>query len=444
VHPVRYTTASNVTIAYQVVGDGDVDLIAALGSVTHLDVIWEEPAFAGFLNRLASFSRLILFDKRGVGLSDRVEDGAALEERMDDLRAVLDAAGSARAVVFGISEGASASALFAATHPDRTKALVLYGLGPVCPGRLDDPGSAPTEEDDREYEEWYQYVRAHWGEEPILLESAAPSKVGDAAYTAWWMKWMRLSSSPASFIALSRSNREIDIRSVLPSIRVPTLVLHRTDDDIPVENGRYLAAHIPGAKYVELAGRDHIAWVGDVDAVIGEIEEFTTGVRRSHDPDRILTTLLFTDIVASTERTAELGDRDWRHLLESHYGDVRRQLGRWRGREVKTTGDGCLATFDGPARAVRCACAVRDQARDIGLQIRAGVHTGEVEVVGDDIAGLAVHLCQRVQALAAPGEVLASSTVKDLVAGSGLRFDDRGRHALRGVPGEWQLFAATA
>ena len=441
-HPVRYTTANGVTIAYQVVGEGDVDLIAALGSFTHLDVLWEEPSVANFLNRLASFSRLILFDKRGVGLSDRVEDGAALEERMDDLRAVMDAAGSDQAVVFGVSEGASASALFAATHPNRVKALILYGAGPICPGALDDPDSQPTAEDDREQEEWYQYVRAHWGQEPTSLEFFAPSKVGDAAFAAWWMRWLRSSTSPASYIALSRSNRQIDIRRVLPSIRVPTLVLHRSEESIPVENGRYLAAHIPGAKYVELAGRDHFPCIGDVDALVGEVEEFTTGVRRTPEPDRVLTTMLFTDIVSSTERTAELGDRDWRYLLESHYRDLRRQLSHWRGREVKTTGDGCLATFDGPARAVQCACAVRDQARDIGLQIRAGVHTGEVEVVGDDIAGLAVSLCQRVQALAAPGEVLTSSTVKDLVAGSRLRFDDRGRHALRGVPGEWQLFAA--
>jgi len=441
-----YATSQGVTVAYQVVGDGDVDLIAALGIITHLDVNWEEPSFARFLNGLASFSRLILFDKRGVGLSDRVEDGAALEERMDDVRAVMDAAGSARCVVFGISEGACASALFAATFPERTKALILYGAGPLCPGPLEEPASAAPavnqEEDSRLQDQWYDHVRSTWGQEPLLLDALAPSKVGDQAFTSWWMRWIRHGSSPASFIALLQANRQIDIRHVLPSIRVPTLVLHRRDDAVPVENGRYLAAHISGAKYVELPGRDHIAWVGDAGSVLDEIEEFATGLRHERKPDRVLTTLLFTDIVSSTERSAALGDRNWRDLLEAHYGGIRRQLLRWRGHEVKTTGDGCLATFDGPARALECARAVRDDGKAIGLDIRAGVHTGEVELVDDDVAGLAVHLCQRVQSLATPGEVLASSTVKDLVAGSGIRFEDRGRHELRGVPGEWQLFAA--
>ena len=444
-HAVRYATSQGVTVAYQVVGDGDVDLIAALGIVTHLDVNWEEPSLARFLNGLASFSRLILFDKRGVGLSDRVEDGAALEERTDDIRAVMDAAGSARSVVFGISEGACASALFAATFPERTKALILYGAGPLCPGPLEEPASAApavSEEDSRLQGEWYDHVRSTWGEEPLLLDAFAPSKVGDQAFTGWWMRWIRHGSSPASFIALMQANGQIDIRPVLPSIRVPTLVLHRRDDAVPVENGRYLAARIPGAKYVELPGRDHLPWLGDPGSVLDEIEEFATGLRHERKPDRVLTTLLFTDIVSSTERSAALGDRDWRDLLEAHYGGIRRQLLRWRGHEVKTTGDGCLATFDGPARAVECARAVRDDAKAIGLDIRAGVHTGEVELVDDDVAGLAVHLCQRVQSLATPGEVLASSTVKDLVAGSGIRFEDRGRHELRGVPGKWQLFAA--
>jgi class 3 adenylate cyclase len=445
VHPVRYATSQGVTVAYQVVGDGGVDLIAALGIVTHLEVNWEEPSFARFLNGLASFSRLILFDKRGVGLSDRVEDGAALEERMDDIGAVMDAAGSARSVVFGISEGACASALYAATFPERTKALVLYGAGPLCPGRLEEPApAAPSvnEEDSRLQNEWYDHVRSTWGEEPLLLDALAPSKASDQAFTSWWMRWFRHGSSPASVIALSRANHQIDIRHVLPAIRVPTLVLHRHDDAVPVENGRYLAARIPGAKYVELSGRDHIAWVGDADSVLGEIEEFATGLRRERMPDRVLTTLLFTDIVSSTERSAALGDRNWRDLLDAHYRDIRRQLLRWRGHEVKTTGDGCLATFDGPTRALECARAVRDDAKAIGLDIRAGVHTGEVELVEEDVAGLAVHLCQRVQSLATPGEVLASSTVKDLVAGSGIQFEDRGRHELRGVPGQWQLFAA--
>jgi class 3 adenylate cyclase len=448
VQPIRYaTTSDDVTVAYQVAGGGDVDLIAALGIVTHLEVNWEEPAFARFLSKLASFSRLVLFDKRGVGLSDRVGDGAVLEERMDDVRAVMDAAGSARAVVFGISEGAAASILFAATFPERTKALVVYGSDVRNGWHEDDPASlayaATREEYERLREDWYRQVRATWGEEPLLLDRLAPSRAGDAAFTAWWLRWLRLSSSPASFIDLMRSNEQIDIRHVLPAIRVPTLVLHRGGDAVPVENGRYLAAGIPGAKFVELPGRDHIAWVGDVDALVGEIEEFATGLRRGLDPERVLTTLLFTDIVSSTERSAELGDHSWRDLLTSHYAAIRRQLIRWRGCEVKTTGDGFLATFDGPARALQCACAVRDEARAIGLEIRAGVHTGEVEVLDTDIAGLAVHLCQRVQSIAAPGEVLASSTVKDLVAGSGLRFEDRGTHVLRGVPGQWHLFAAT-
>jgi class 3 adenylate cyclase len=443
---IRFATSHDVTVAFQVVGDGDVDLISALGSVTHLEVNWEEPSFARFLKRLSSFSRLLLFDKRGVGLSDRISGAATLEDRMDDLRAVMDAVGSERAVVLGASEGGPMGALFAATFPQRTQALILYGSNLRGGWHEDDPIKRkrwPTKEDyDRADAEGNVYLRSHWGE-PLVADTLAPSMSGDQLFANWCARLLMMGSSPASLIALSKMNKEIDIRHVLPTIRVPTLVLHRRDDTaVPVANSRYLAEHIPGARYVELEGRDHLPFIGDADAVLDEIEEFTTGLRRGPDPDRVLTTVLFTDIVSSTARGAELGDRTWRDVLESYLMTTRQLLARWRGREVKTTGDGCLATFDGPGRAVRCACAVRDGARAAGLEIRAGVHTGEVEMLGNDVSGIAVNLCSRIQALASPGEVLASGTVKDLVAGSGIRFDSRGSHRLRGVPGEWALYAA--
>ncbi|HXW34955.1 MAG TPA: adenylate/guanylate cyclase domain-containing protein [Acidimicrobiales bacterium] len=442
---VRYTTNNDVSIAYQVVGEGEVDLITALGSITHLEVLWEEPRCVEFLRRLSSFTRLILFDKRGMGLSDRVTRASSLEERMDDLRAVCDAVGSKRSVVFGASEGGPMSVLYAATFPDRTTALVVYG-SMVC-GRYfgSDPykrsarnpfdATALAAEDAR--------IRDHWGE-PISLDGMAPTLAHDPEFKAWFSKLRRFGATPSSVSALRAMNSDIDVRDVLSSIRVPTLVLHRRGDrDTPFINGQYLAEHIPDAKFVELSGIDHLPFVGDMDSVVGEIEEFVTGARAAPTADRVLTTVVFTDIVSSTARSVALGDEAWRKDLEALYRSSRQEIDHFRGREVKTLGDGILATFDGPARAVRSALALVELAESQGLQLRAGVHTGEVELVSGDVLGMAVNLCQRVQSEALPGEVLVTSTVRDLVAGSGLRFEDRGARSLKGIPEPWRVYVAT-
>ncbi len=435
----RYAKSGDVNIAYQVAGEGALDLVFVPGWVSHVEWCWEEPGFAHFLRRLASFSRLILFDKRGTGLSDPVADQAlpTLEERMDDLRAVLDAVGSVRAALLGISEGGPMSALFAATYPERTAALVMYGSYARWIREPDYPWALTREQHERALAVFAQ----EWGR-PIGLHRFFPSVADDPRFAAWWAKYLRLGASPGAALALYRMNIEIDIRHLLPVIRVPTLVLHRTGDRlIDIGASRYLAEHIPGARYTELPGQDHGPWVGDIDTLVDEIEEFLTGVRHGPEPDRVLATVMFTDIVGSTERAATLGDRAWRALLDTHNEIVRRELERHRGREVKTVGDGFLATFDGPARAIRCACGIRDGVHPLGIEIRAGLHTGECELMGDDVGGIAVHIGARVAASAAPGEVLVSSTVKDLVAGSGLRFADRGVHVLKGVPGEWRLFS---
>jgi class 3 adenylate cyclase len=352
---------------------------------------------------------------------------------MDDVRAVMAAAGCERAALIGVSEGGPMSALFAATYPDRTAALVLYGTFAEFRSWV------PTPE---HLEHFLHAIDATWGTGESLLH-LAPSVADDPRFRRWWARHERLGASPGAAMDLMRMNSEIDVRHVLPAIRVSTLVLHRSGDVfVDVGGGRYVAAHIPEAKYVELPGVDHPPFVGDAEAVLQEVEEFLTGVRPAPEPDRVLATVLFTDIVRSTERAAELGDRRWRDLLGAHHTAVRRELERFRGREVDTAGDGFLATFDGPARAVRCARAIHDAVRPLGIELRAGLHTGEIELLGDDIGGIAVHIAARVAALAGPGEVLASSTVKDLVAGSGLRFEDRGTRALKGVPDEWRLFAA--
>ena len=419
-------------IAYQVIGDGPIDLVLVPGFISHVEGWWEEPLCARFLERLAGFSRLILFDKRGTGLSDREFGVPTLEQRMDDVRAVMAAADSARAAVLGISEGGAMSALFAATYPERTAALVLYGTFAEFRSWV------PTRE---HLERMLRAMDEEWGT-GNSLPHFAPSLAGEPRFRRWWARFERSGASPGAAMALMRMNSEIDVRHVLPAIRVPTLVLHRTDDvTVDVEAGRYQAAHIPGATYVELPGVDHLAFAGDAEPVLAEIEEFLTGVRPVAEPDRVLATVLFTDIVDSTKRAAALGDRHWREVLEAHHAATRRELGRHRGREVKTLGDGFLAAFDGPARAVRCAAAIAAAVRPLGITVRAGLHTGECEVMGDDLGGLAVHIAARVAAQAGPGEVLVSSTVKDLVAGSGLRFDDRGPRALKGIPDEWRLFA---
>jgi pimeloyl-ACP methyl ester carboxylesterase len=436
----RYTKSGGVNIAYQVVGEGPVDVVLVPGWLSHLELAWEEPTHARLFRRLGSFSRLILFDKRGTGLSDRVAEHElpTLEERMDDVRAVMDAAGSERAALFGFSEGAPMSILFAATHPERTQALVLFG-GFAHWVRDDDTPWAPSRED---HEAVALVYETHWGE-AVGLSAFAPSVAGDAEFRRRFASLLRMAASPGAAVALLRMNVEIDVRPVLPLVRVPTLVLHRTGDRVvAVEGGRYLAEHIPGARLVELGGSDHLLWVGDTDAVVDEVEEFLTGMRHVAEPDRVLATVVFSDIVSSTERAAALGDQQWRTVLDAHNTVVAHQLERFRGRLVKWLGDGVLATFDGPARAIRCGQAIVDEGRRMGVDIRVGVHTGECEVRDDDVGGLAVHIAARVMARAGPGEVVVSSTVKDLVVGSGFDFTDRGSHQLKGVPGKWRLFAA--
>jgi class 3 adenylate cyclase len=426
----RYAKSGDVNIAYQVVGDGPFDLIWVPGWISNVEESWEVPEYARFLDRLASFSRLILFDKRGTGLSDHVSIDRlpTLEERMDDVRAVLEAAHSERAAVFGASEGGNLSILFAATYPDRVRALVLAAIYAKRLWSPEYPWAPTPEEREREHERLEQ----EWGAAMDVVE-LAPSAAGDPALLRRIATFFRRSASPGAAVALNRMNTQIDTRAVLPTIGAPTLVLHRTGDrNVNVEEGRWIAGQIPGAKYVELGGDEHLVWIGD-DTLLDEVESFLTGVRRGPEPTRLLATVLFTDIVGSTETAAKLGDRRWRGLLEEHHRVVRRELSRFRGREIDTAGDGFLATFDGPARGVRCAAAIRDGVSPLGLEIRAGLHTGECELTGEKVSGIAVHIGARVAAQAVPGEVLVSSTVRDLVAGSGITFQDHGEHELKGI-----------
>jgi pimeloyl-ACP methyl ester carboxylesterase len=433
----RYARSGDVNVAYQVVGDGPRDLVVIPGWVSNIELLWEDSRVARFFERLASFSRLVMFDKRGTGLSDRVASMPNLETRMDDVRAVLDAIGSVRAALCGYSEGGPMSALFAATYPERTAALIMIGSYARLKPDTHYPWGRPVDA----HEAWMEACRREWGG-PVGMEMRAPTLVHDERARQWWARFLRMSASPAGAEALIRMNYEIDIRHVLPVIRVPTLILHsKGDRTIDVGAGRFLAQRIAGARYVELEGIDHVPWGDAADAILGEIEEFLTGVRHGPDPDRVLATVLFTDIVDATRTAAELGDRRWRDLLTSHHIMVREQLAKFRGREIDTAGDGFLAAFDGPARAVRAASAIAENVRRLGLEIRAGLHTGECEVMGPKLGGIAVHVGARIAALAKAGEVLVSSTVKDLVAGSGLRFEDRGAHALKGIPGEWHVFA---
>ena len=435
----QYARSGDVHIAWQAVGQGPRDLVLVPGWVSNLDAFWEEPALARFLQRLASFARLILFDKRGTGLSDRVSDAElpTLEQRMDDVRAVMDAAGSERASVFGYSEGGPMCILFAATHPDRADSLICYGSYAKRRWSPDYPW-APRPEPRRA---WIESLESTWGT-AVDLDTLAPSVAGDPRFRDWWAAFLRRSASPAAAVALGRMNTEIDVRHVLPAIRVPALILHRRGDrDSNWEEGRWIAERIPGARFVLLEGDDHLPWVGDTDRVLDEIETFVTGASPAVRDDRILATVLFTDIVDSTGLVVSRGDRAWRELLDAHHAAARRAIERFRGVLVQTTGDGVLATFDGPARAARCGGSIRDDARRLGLEIRAGLHTGEIERTGDgNIRGIAVHIAARIMAMARPGEVWGSSTIRDLVAGSGLDFADQGIHVLRGVPGEWHLF----
>jgi pimeloyl-ACP methyl ester carboxylesterase len=438
----RYARSGEFSIAYQVVGEGELDLVYMPGFASNLDVFWEEPGYSRFLHRLASFSRVILIDRLGTGLSDRLPPGEAaiLEQRADDIGAVMDAVGIERAAILGWSEAAMPCTVFAATYPERTQALVLYGGMPSALERDDFPYGAPPEAFD-EFMEGSLSIWPNGG----LLRLWAPNHAEDAAARDWFERYQRMSASPGAMRALWAALKETDVRAVLPTISVPTLVMHRTGDAlVDVGNSRYMAERIPGAKLVEFSGEDHLWWFGDQDAIVDEIEEFLTGARHAQEPDRVLATVLFTDIVGSTERAVELGDSAWRQLLERHGEVVRRQLTRYRGREINTTGDGFLATFDGPARGISAALGIAEGVRPLGLEIRAGLHTGECEMIGDDVGGIAVHTGARVSALASPGEVLVSQTVKDLVAGSGIEFEDRGTRELKGVPGVWRLFAVRA
>jgi class 3 adenylate cyclase/pimeloyl-ACP methyl ester carboxylesterase len=435
----QYARNGAVNIAYQVVGDGSIDLAIVPGFISHVDLWWTIPETTAFIRRLASFSRLILFDKRGTGLSDPVAGPSTLEERMEDLHSVLDAVGSERCALLGVSEGGPMSVLCAATYPERVAALLLYGTFPT--GNAERFPPEVVEETESKFAELTGIIEEHWGE-GLAVEWFAPNLAGSPTMRRSWGLFERAAASPGMVAELLRSYGEIDVTDVLPTLRVPTLVLHRTGDTaVPVEAGRMLAEGIPEARFVELPGNDHIPWFGDTDALVEEIEEFLTGSRHAPEPDRALATVLFTDIAGSTERAAALGDRRWRELLARHQTVVRDQLAAYGGREVKTMGDGFLATFDGPARAIRCACTVAERSSSEGVEIRAGVHTGECELIGDDVGGMAVHIGARVAARAAPGEVLVSSTVKDLVVGSGIEFADRGSHELKGVPGEWRLLA---
>jgi pimeloyl-ACP methyl ester carboxylesterase len=438
VKPVtKYIQNGDVSIAYQVFGSGPRDVVFVHGFVSNVELVWEEPTFSRFFERLATYCRVIHFDKRGTGLSDRVVDMPNLETRMDDVRAVMDAVGSTSAVLCGVSEGAAMCVLFAATYPERAAALII-AAGFARRTRAPDYPYGPTA---MEWERLALDMSRQWGT-TVRLATLVPSLADDAQFAEWWGRWLRLGASPAANLAVMRLSGQVDVRHVLPAIRVPTLVIHNAgDQNIPVEMGRYMAERIPGAKYVELPGIDHVVFGANSDAILEEIEEFITGARSGPEPDRVLATVLFTDIVGATRKASELGDRRWHTLIESHHALVRRQLARFRGREIDTAGDGFLATFDGPARAIHCARAIADSVRSLGVQIRAGLHTGECEVIGSKLGGIAVHIGARVAALAEADEVLVSSTVRELVAGSGLHFRDRGVHALRGVPGEWRLFA---
>ncbi|HZT17587.1 MAG TPA: alpha/beta fold hydrolase [Gaiellaceae bacterium] len=434
--PIRYARSGDVNIAYQVTGGGPFDLVVVSGFVSHLENDWEHPASARLLERLGSFARLIRFDKRGTGLSDRAVGLPDFETRMDDVRAVMDDAASERAALFGYSEGGPLAILFAATYPERVRALVLYGTYAKRTGPDDDYPWCETREQRLAYA---AAVEREWGVQADLTRMAPGA---DEAFARWWMARARAAASPGSARDLVLMNSQADVRDVLPAVQAPTLVLHRVGDrDARVEEGRYIASHIPGARFVELSGDTHVPF-WEPDEVVDEVEEFLTGVRPARVDDRVLATVLFTDIVGSTERLGALGDRAWAQLLERHHARVRRELARFGGEEIDTAGDGFLALFDGPARAVRCAAAVREAVGDLGLEVRAGVHTGEVERPGGSAPrGIAVHVGARIASTASAGEVLVSATTRDLVAGSGLEFVDRGEVVLKGV-GSRRVYAA--
>jgi class 3 adenylate cyclase len=437
---VRYARSGDIDVAYQVTGDGPIDLVWVEGAYTHLEIAWELPAYRHFCERLGEFARVIRFDKRGMGMSDRVPGSIGLDERMDDIRAVMDAAGSDRAAVMGESEGGPLSMLFAAAHPERTVALILQGAEVRERADEDWPWGESTEES------WAAYlpqIPQRWGK-GLGFEHFVPS-VGDVEWGRAWLGRMQMNSlTPSAWAAFANMAFQIDVRHVAPVINVPTLVLHAAGDRIcHVENGRFLGRTIPRAKYIEYDSEDHVPWF-QPDRVMGDIREFLTGRREAAQPDRVLATVLFTDLVDSTALASRLGDRRWRDLLARHQQDVRRQLDRFDGREIDTAGDGFFATFDGPAKAIRCGRAIIESASALDLEVRAGLHTGEVEILGDKVAGVAVHIGARVMSRAGGLELLVSGTVRDLVAGSGITFEDRGAAELKGIPGEWRLYLVTA
>ncbi|MDZ4825399.1 MAG: adenylate/guanylate cyclase domain-containing protein [Actinomycetota bacterium] len=440
--PTQYARVGREHVAFQVLGDGPVDVLFAAEWTNHVELQWEQPACARFLERLASFSRVILFDRRGTGLSDPTTHDAAsgLEPWMDDFTAVLDAAGSKQAAIVATGASGPVALLFAATYPERTQSLVLCNTAARLLADDDYPIGLPPEVVDIAV----AWTRENWGK-GSLFALGAPSAAGDERAQELHARLQRMSAGPGVAAEVQRMLLHVDVRGIVDTVHVPTLVLHRAGDLMYVpDHGRWLAEHIAGARYVEVPGDDHVYYLGDTDALLGEMAEFLVGNREQVDVDRALFTMVFTDIVGSTERVAELGDTKWRVLLDRHDAVVRKALDRHRGREVNTAGDGFFAVFDGPARAVRCASAIRDDVRDLGLDVKVGVHTGEVETRGRDYAGMGVHVCARVCAIAEPGEVLVTSVVRDLLASSGIALRDRGAATLKGVPGEWQLSAVDA
>lgn len=433
----RYARSGDYNIAFQVHGDGPIDLFYLLGALSHLEALWDEPGVARLLDRLASFARVIVMDRRGIGMSDPIEADVPLEEEVDDISAVLDAAGSERAALYGYTAGGPYVVQYAAKYPKRVRALVLYATFAKTT-RTEDMPWADTEE---ERDARIAHLIDHWGE-GLNMALLAPSARADPGLQQWFGRLERMSASPGQMRRQTENLGKVDVRHLLPRLRVPTLVMHRTGDQvIDVRHSRYIAERIPGAKYVELPGGDSLPFVGDTEAYVGEIQEFLTGGRAHHQPDRQLLTVLFTDIAEGTTRAAQLGDRRWRDLLAAHDAEVRRQLARFGGKEVKTIGDGFLAVFDGPpSPAVRCAHAIVQRTGELGVGVRAGLHTGECEVIGDDVGGMAVHIAARVSAQAQPGEVIASGTTFGTVVGSGMEWTSLGSRALKGVPGEWPLF----
>ncbi|MGH8674450.1 MAG: adenylate/guanylate cyclase domain-containing protein [Burkholderiales bacterium] len=433
----KYAKSGSVSIAYQVFGSGAIDLVMVPGWMSNIDIYWEEPGFVRFFERLARFSRVMLFDKRGTGLSDRVTDTPTLEERMDDVRAVMDAVGSKRAALVGYSEGGPMCALFSVTYPERTEALIMIGAYPRIVQAPDYSwGRTPEQQ-----EGFLNDIRDGWGG-PVGIEARIPSKASEPRFRDWWIKFLRNSASPATALALTKANAQIDVRYFLASIRVPTLLIHATGDrTVAVEHSRYMAQQIAGAKLIEMESDDHLLFLTEKGAEIDDvIEDFLTGKREPMDIDRVVCTIMFVDIADSTALLARLGDREWRDVLDGYYGTIRRELAVYRGKEIDTAGDGFFAAFDGPARAIRCGRAVVAAVRNFGISVRVGIHTGECETRDDKITGLAVHVGARVAALAPPDEVLVSQTVRDLVAGSGLEFESFGVHALKGVPEPRQLY----